>query len=254
MIEAISSFLPFGASAPYGLLEAALVLAVVAAGSAVQAAAGFGVALIAAPVLLLVYGPLIPGPLIAASTLLTVLMAYRDRHAIDFHGLAWALSGRVIGTAAAAVFLSLASQDAFDVAFAVMVLAGVLVSLVGVRIEPRPASSAAAGALSGLMGTISSIGGPPMALLYQHAGGPRLRATVSGFFVIGSTMSLSVLAAVGRFGAEEIGLALFLCPAVVVGYALAGPLRDRIDSTGVRPLILGLCSASAAFVLWRVLA
>ena len=43
------------------------------------------------------------------------------------------------------------------------------------------------------MGSITSIGGPPMALVYQHRTGPELRATLALFFVFGSSLSILLL-------------------------------------------------------------
>ena len=52
--------------------EAFAVFALVAAGSCVQTCVGFGLGLIAAPLVFLIYPPLIPGPLMASSVVLTL--------------------------------------------------------------------------------------------------------------------------------------------------------------------------------------
>ncbi|MDH3214132.1 MAG: hypothetical protein OEM05_16765, partial [Myxococcales bacterium] len=82
-------------SFPLGPSEVVTVFAVVAVGSSVQASVGFGLGLIAAPVLLLVDAQLVPGPLMASGIALTVLVAYRERAAIDLVGLRFAFGGRV---------------------------------------------------------------------------------------------------------------------------------------------------------------
>lgn len=238
-------------SLPFDLVAAILAFGITALGAMVQAAVGFGLALIAAPVLLLLYGPFVPGPLMAASTVLTLLVAHRERADMDFSGIAWAMGGRVFGTVLAAVFLALASAALFDLVFGSLVLFAVTLSALGLHVQPGRRSAAAAGALSGLMGTISSIGGPPMALLYQRAGAARLRGTLAGFFLLGTGMSVAALAVVGRFGREEVGLSLFLAPAMAVGFAVAGPLRDRLTEGMIRPLVLGLSSVSGVLVLWH---
>lgn len=240
-------------SLPFGAIEALVALAVVVLGAAVQAGVGFGLALIAAPVLLLLHGPLVPGPLMAASLVLTLLVAHRDRASMDLSGIAWALTGRVVGTAGAAVFLALASAALFDLVFGALVLLAVALSLLGLHVPPGRASAAGAGALSGLMGTISSIGGPPMALLYQREGASRLRGTLAGFFVLGAFLSLGALVAVGRFGRVELELAAFLAPAMAIGFAVAEPLRRRLTESMIRPLVLGLSSLSGGVVLWKAL-
>jgi uncharacterized membrane protein YfcA len=154
--------------------------------------------------------------------------------------------------AGAAWFLVVASRAAFDMAFGFLVLFGVVLSLLGLHVRPTPTGTAIAGALSGLMGTISSIGGPPMALLYQDSGVARLRGTLSGYFVVGTTLSIVVLAAIGRYGRDEIVLSLLLTPPMVLGFYSAAPLRRFVHEGTIRPLVLGLSSCSAVVVLWRV--
>ena len=238
---------------PFGSLEAAVVFTLATAGATVQSTAGFGFALIAAPPLLLIYAPLVPGPLLASSMILTGMISYRERAHIDLSGVAYALMGRVIGTAVAAGFLLIASELLYDLAFAGLVMLGVLLSAAGFHVRPSRVSGLLAGSLSGLMSTISSIGGPPMALLYQREGVARIRGTLAGYFVLGAMLSLVALVAVGRFGWEEAFLALFLAPAMVLGFLFAAPLRNRLSDAAVRPLVLVLSACSAAVVLLRTL-
>ncbi len=238
---------------PIGGYEIAAIWAFAFVGAAVQSAVGIGFALIAAAPLVLLYPALVPGPMLAATIALTVLMAHRDRAEIDFGGMGFAILGRALGSAAAAVLLSVATQRVFDLMFATMVLLAVGLSVAGLRVSATPGWAAAAGALSGLMATISSIGGPPMALLYQSAGAARLRGTLAGFFSVGTVISVVALFFAGRFGREEMALSLFLSPPTILGFYASAPLRRVLDDSWVRPLVLSLCFVSGVGVLWRAL-
>ncbi|HIF99783.1 MAG TPA: sulfite exporter TauE/SafE family protein [Myxococcales bacterium] len=238
---------------PSDPLTAVLVFSLVILGAALQGAAGFGMGLIAAPPLMLIAPDLIPGPLIGAGIVLTGAVAYRDRASIDYSGLGYALVGRALGTVMAAVFLALASPRSFDLAFGLLVVLGVSLSAGGLRVRLSPRTISFAGFLSGLMGTVSSIGGPPMALLYQHSGAAKLRATLAGYFVLGVGFSLLALFSVGLFGWNELRLALILSPAMLLGFLLAKPLQSRLRETMIRPIVLGLSLVSAAWVIWRAL-
>jgi uncharacterized membrane protein YfcA len=239
--------LPF----PLDPAPALAVFVLVAIGSCIQASVGFGLGLIAAPFLFLIHPPLVPGPLMASSLALTLLIAFREREAIDFVGLGFAFVGRIAGTLVAAfVWVTLPSEN-FDLVFAGLVLLGVAFSLSSLRIDPNPATVSAAGALSGFMGTLSSIGGPPMALLYQRASGPRIRGTLSGHFVIGALVSLSALAAIGRYGRAEIILSIWLVPAILAGFAVSPLIRKSVDRAGARPFVLGLSVLAALGILYR---
>jgi hypothetical protein len=234
---------------PFSPLQAIAILAVAVVGAALQSAAGFGMGMLSAPILLLIYPPLVPGPLMASSLALTALVFHRERAHVDFHGVGLALAGRLVGIVAAGWFLLHASGQLFDLVFAGLVLLAVFLSAAGFQVEPGRRATILAGALSGLMGTISSIGGPPMALLYQRVGGARLRGTLGAYFLVGVSLSVSALAIVGRFGAAEIGLTLFLVPAMVLGFAVAAPVRHLLPDRAIRPLVLILSGLSGLAVL-----
>jgi len=233
------------------LLEWALAIAVVAVGTAVQSAVGFGLAMIAAPVLLLIDRDLVPGPLIASALLLVIWVSWRDRHAIDFSHFKAALLGRVLGTPPAALLMGTVSSMAFDLLFGGMVLIAVVISLIHADIRATPGKVFIATLASGFMSTISSIGGPPIALVYQNARGPALRANLSVLFSMGCVVSLSALALVGRFHAREVGYSAGLAIGVGIGLACHGPLKRLIDRQSARPWLLGLCAFSAFLVLGR---
>lgn len=180
-------------------------------------------------------------------------MALRERNAIDLAGLRAAAVGRVLGVIPAGYALSLVDQSTFDVLFASLVIAAVGLSLLRPAPYPTPGAVFGASVLSGFMGTITAIGGPPMALVYQSASGPTLRSTLALIFVIGSLISLVALAAIGRFGVDEMCHAAPLLIGVVVGATVSKPLLGLFDRGATRPLVLGLSAASAVAVLSRAL-
>jgi len=240
-------------SFPLEPVAAIAVFALVTVGACIQASVGFGLGLIAAPMLFLIYPPLVPGPLMASSLALTLLISLRERAAIDLTGLGFAFAGRIAGTLAAAlVWVTLPSEN-FELVFSGLVLLGVALSLSNLRLDPNPATATAAGALSGFMGTLSSIGGPPMALLYQRASGPRIRGTLASHFAIGSLVSLAALAVVGRYGRAEIALSIWLVPPALAGFAASGRVRKTVDRAGARPFVLGLSVLAALGILYRAL-
>ena len=74
--------------------------------SCLQASIGFGMGMLAAPIVALVDPGLIPGTLIMVATLVTLMVVVREREDIDLHGTGWALVGRVPGTIAGALLLA----------------------------------------------------------------------------------------------------------------------------------------------------
>ena len=230
-----------------------LALAIVTAGAALQASIGFGLALVSAPLLALLDRAYVPGPLLGAGLCLGLMMAWRERGAIDSSGLVAAAAGRMLGLLPAGYALSVVSAAAFDLLFASLVLAGVGLSMLHPRIVPSPRAVFVAGAVSGFMGTITSIGGPPVALVYQSSPGPVLRSTLAAIFVIGSGMSLVALACIGLFGESELWLTAALVPGLVAGLAISRPLLGWIDRAATRPLVLALSAGCALALLLRAL-
>jgi hypothetical protein len=91
----------------------------------------------------------------------------------------------------------------------------------------------------------ADVRGLAVALAYREAGGPRLRATLSAFFLVGSVLSLGMLAVAGEVTADGLAAGAALVPAVGVGYALAEPLRHRLRRRGVREAVLAFSTLAA---------
>ena len=202
--------------------QLAAAAAVVGVGATVQGAVGFGMALLSAPILTLIDRRLVPGPLLAAALVLTLLVAWRDRRSIDVGGVKWALIGRVPGTVVGAAALSVLPLHTLTLVFGGVVVLAVAMLAFGLPLTPNAPTLLGAGLLSGFMGTTSSIGGPPVAMVFQHEKGPRVRGTLAGYFVFGASMSILALVIVGRFGLDELGWAMWLMPGVLVGFAISG--------------------------------
>ena len=230
-------------------LEIATAISAVLAGSVVQGAVGFGLALVSAPVLILIDPRFIPAPLLLASLSLILLTAYRDRQGIDLSGLRWAVIGRLFGTGVGVVALTMISGSQLTLTFGVIVLVSVGLSASGLHLRPNPIPLIGAGTVSGFMATTSSIGGPPMALLYQHESGTRLRGTLAGFFIVGVSISLVSLALIGRLGQEELKLALILQPGILIGFAASSKAIDWLDGGHTRLAVLTVAAVMACVVI-----
>lgn len=236
------------------LLGLFLIGLVVAAGACVQGAVGMGLGMLAAPIAALVDARMVPGPLLVASMLLSLTVAWREWSAVDLRGVRWALVGRLPGTVLGALAVAALPERALALAFAVLVLVAVAMSLHGWRLDPTAPSLLAAGVLSGLMGTAVSIGGPPMALVYQRAMGRQLRATMAAYVAVGTALSLAFLALVGEFGREEGLASLWLAPFTLAGYALSRLAVRVLDRDRTRAAVLLVSAASAVALLVRELA
>jgi uncharacterized membrane protein YfcA len=211
---------------------------IVAVGAALQGSVGFGFALMSAPILAFVDPRLVPGPLILAVTLLLVLTAVREHQAMDLSGIGWVLFGRVPGTILAIVALDAMSERGITIGLGVLVLLAVAISLSRVNLPRTPALLMVAGVVSGLMGTSSGLGGPAVAVLYQHEPGDRVRSTLAGYFLMGAVMSLAALAYAGRMGRPEATLSVGLLPGIMIGFLSSKRTSRWLDGGRTRAAVL----------------
>jgi uncharacterized membrane protein YfcA len=222
-------------------------------GAAVQGAVGFGMALVAAPLLVLIHPAIVPGPLMVAGMALTLLVAWRERDSIDLLGVRWGLVGRVPGVALGAWLLALLPVEAMSLVVGIAVLVGVALASSGRRLAPGPRVLLGAGFVSGVFGTIASIGGPPLALVYQHETGPRLRGTLAGYFLVGGCMSLAALFGVGRFGPSQLFWTLALIPGTLLGFAASGTFTRWVDAGRTRRAVIAISVAAGIVAVLRPL-
>ncbi|MBF0135294.1 MAG: sulfite exporter TauE/SafE family protein [Magnetococcus sp. DMHC-1] len=221
-------------------------------GAVVQGSVGFGYALIAAPVAMLVQPQLIPGPLTLISLGITLATTFRERRSMGRPaGLPWIVVGLLPGYwlgSHALVFLP-PRETAYFFGCAVLIAVGI--SFSGLRMRPRPVTLLPAGFLAGFMSITTTMGGPPLAIALQDLPGPQLRGTLALAFTAGSLISLSILHAIGRFGPDEFWQGMHLLPFAILGLMLSGPLSRWLDRGSTRVAVLLLAALSGLAVMLR---
>ena len=220
-----------------------------AASAILQGAVGFGLGLIAIPFLIYLDLRFVPGPLLVAALTLHMLVLRRDRSGVDSSGLTMLLSGRLVGTVPAALLLASIPLESMKLLVAGVVLAGALMGVLHSGGHPTRPVLLAAGAVSGFMATAAGLGGPPVALVYQHETGLRLRGTLAAYFIIGTIVSLLALAWAGRFEREELRLSFLLIPGTVLGYFMSRPAAAYLDGGYTRTAVLAVSTLAAVSVI-----
>ncbi|RMI43873.1 sulfite exporter TauE/SafE family protein [Streptomyces triticirhizae] len=220
-------------------------------GSALQSGIGLGLGLLGAPALALLEPSLLPGGLLITSMVLPVLGVVSEWRQVDWRGLAWALPARVPGALLGAWLVGRLAPGALAGAVGAMVLLAVAASLWRARLAIRPWSLVGAGALSGVTGTATSIGGPPMALLYQYEPPARVRATLAAFFLLGGAISLAALIAAGELDGRQVGYGLAATPLVVAGFLAGRASRQRVDARVLRAVLLAVVGAAGVGLVAR---
>ena len=228
-----------------------VIAAAVLVGSVVQGLVGLGVGLVSAPFVTLLAPELMPGTLLWMGLLTPALTLAVDRRDVDWRGMAWGVPARIPGTVLGVLLVGWFTHRALGIAVGLMVLLSVVVTWRAVRLPINRVSLVAAGFLSGVGATTTSIGGPPIAVLYQHQPARRIRSTLAVYFALGAIISLVALAVSGDLTWHQTAVAAVLAPGVPVGLWLSRVLRRRLDVRSIRTGVLLVCAASALLLLAR---
>lgn len=108
--------------------EYAAIAGVIFLAACLQASTGFGMGMLAAPVVAMVDPTLLPATLILLALLVTILVTVRERQHLDLRGTGWALVGRIPGSILGACLVAPLSKEGLAWVVVVVVLGGYLAS------------------------------------------------------------------------------------------------------------------------------
>jgi len=227
----------------------AAIAVVVVLGAAIQGGIGFGMNVVAVPVLALIVPEALPVAAIVFGIPISIVMVRHERASVDRSGLTRLIVGRIPGSVLGAWIVTVVSVAGLQVLVGGMVLAFAVATALAPPIPVVRSTQLTAGAVSGVTGTAVGIGGPPVALLYQHQAGPVVRATLAATFLVGTMLSLTALLVSGSVGRDGLLVGLACAPLVVVGTHLGRRLHDLLDRGWLRPAVIGFSVVSALLVL-----
>ncbi len=235
-------------------VELLLIGVIVALAACVQGAIGFGLGMLAAPLIALIAPELLPGTVLVLATFLSLSAMLRERSRIDWGIVGWASLGRIPGSLLGAAVVALLPPAGLTLGLAAAVLLGVLGSALGWSPRRTTGTLLMAGGASGVLGTATSIGGPPMALVLRGEEPAVVRATMSGCFVVGCLLSLGSLLGVGALTGAQLRAAALLLPFVLLGLLASGLVNRRVDGRrlyrgAVAASVLGSLAAAAGAVV-----
>lgn len=227
----------------------AAAVAATAVGSAVQGSLGFGMNLVSVPVLALVLPKALPVTVIVLGIPVSIGMARYEWHSLDRAGVGWIIAGRLPGTVLGAYIVATVSTSVLQAIAGGIVLVLVVASVAVPPLKVHRGTQVAAGIVSGVTGTSAGIGGPPLALLYQHHPGPTMRATLAASFVFGTSISLASLLVARQVGADQVLLGVGLAPVVIAGSIAGRRLHGFLDRRWLRPAVLVIAGVTALTAL-----
>ncbi|MEV5973968.1 sulfite exporter TauE/SafE family protein [Streptomyces sp. NPDC051921] len=231
-------------------VETLAVLAVtVTAASFVQGSSGLGFALIVAPVAGLLDPGLLPVFVLASMVPLNLYVAWRERAALDLRGAGWIAGARLAATPGGLALLWLVPDDGLGLFVGLATVFAAVVSLAAPVFTPGRAAYVGAGVVTGLTETATGVGGPPLALVYQHRPPGELRSTVALCFLVGEVASLVLLFGTGQGDPADLGWALALTPAIAAGAWLSRLVHHRVDARRMRLFVLVFALVSGVVLM-----
>lgn len=217
-------------------------------GSTIQTAVGFGLAVVAAPIIVVTRPDWVPYIIGVMALVLSCGNAWKLRRDIQWRQIMPPIITRLPGTAVGLWVLLLLPVIWLQALVAFMVLVAVVVTAWAKPFAATPTNMGIAGFVSGITGTTTAIGGPPLALVMQHSTGNHARANLAVYFVYSCVVSLAGYYWVGLMTWEHWQTSLTFIPFALVGFKLGQWLQPWVDNR-FRPILLGLCSASALVAL-----
>jgi uncharacterized membrane protein YfcA len=217
----------------------------------VQSTVGVGFALIVAPILAFLHPELLPTALLVLMLPLNLYVAWSERHALDRLGASWITLGRTLGTFGGLWVLATWPPHALNLLIGGGMILAAVASIIAPEFKPDHKAFVTAGIITGISETATGIGGPPLALAYQHHSPQVLRATVAFCFLLGGLISLTFLAVAGRAEPGQIATAALFIPPLALGALVGRAIRDRINGALLRRCVLIFAIASGAALLLR---
>jgi uncharacterized protein len=236
-------------------LALSMTFVAVLVGAATQSIVGFGMNLVAVPVALLAGADeLVPAALLVVLVVQAATLAFGEGNRAEWGVLTWFLPVRFVGTFVGVVATASLSGDTTIVVICVLVLAGVLGSVRGWRVPSTRTAYMATGFVSGFSNVISSIGGPALAIAMTDREPAVQRATQGWSAMLGSLLSIALLAGADRFAVADLGRGAALIPAALLGSAAVRPIRHRLPTAdALRPWVWSVATVGSIVVIVRTL-
>ncbi|HEY3793753.1 MAG TPA: sulfite exporter TauE/SafE family protein [Bradyrhizobium sp.] len=222
--------------------------------SATHRVTGQAFGLICAPLVALAAPSHIPALILLCGLPVMIYSFKGDWKEIRWGEISYAFVGRAVGAILAATIIANITDRIFiSVCVGVSVLLGVAISLMNFTVAINPFSLITAGFMSGAMATLTSVGAPPMGLLYQRVSFGHVRATLNAFFLFGALASVGSLLIYRLISRSDFGLAVALLPAIWLGTATGDIALKRMTIKSLRPFTLILSVIAATALLLRAL-
>ncbi len=239
-------------------MTAALALAAVAVGAAMQRITGVGFALVAAPFLVLLLGP-VEGVLVlnlsgALTSALLLAGAYKR---VDWRMYLRLIPAAFVGIGIGTVVVGSVPGPVLDIVIGGLLAAALtaLILLRERRLTPARWAAPAAGIASGVMNTTAGLGGPAITIYAVATRWPQasFAATAQAYFltIAATAFGTKTLLGVGSVATQATLFWILIVVASLAGVLIGSLLAGRISPARVRTGLFVVSYAGAAATIVR---
>ena len=233
------------------LSELLLCCGIVVFASILQVSIGMGFGMLASPLIALIKPDLVPGSILVMGLFVAFSGAWRERKNIPRQELNLGVGGRIVGSLMAFILLLLIPDaESFFVVFGVVMLVAIGMTAFGRKIAFTDKNLLNLSVISGLMGSITAVGAPPMAMIYHDRDPSIVRPTLNAFFFSGSVLGLISLGSSGWISTGDFIAALIFLPAMFIGILVSGPFMG-LPSILMSRILLGLSALASISLILR---
>lgn len=224
---------------------------IVFAAAIVQMSSGMGFGMLASPLIALVKPEIVPVSVMLVGLVVALSGTWRERANISMVELRLGIGGRVVGSLLALLLLlRVTSLDGFFIIFGIVMLVAVCMTASGLRLEFNNRNLLGLSVVSGLMGTITAVGAPPMAIIYHDRAPGIVRPTLNAFFAAGCILGLASLGMSGWVQASDFVFAAFLLPAMLAGIVCSRMFMN-ISALWLSRILLSLSAAASIMLVLK---
>lgn len=206
---------------------------------------GFGLALIAAPLLLfLLESKTVVVVNIVLVAVVCLLILGQSRHHVKLRRIVLLGIGSVFGVPIGAYILSQVAASTLKLVIGALVVMFAVPLALGHshRFKREGLGCGISGFISGMLTSSTSLSGPPVVLflLNQGWGKETLRASLAAYFLFCDLLALTALGLSGVLTSEVLATALAFVPAVLPGFYLGTRVLPRVDADLFRRIAISI--------------
>lgn len=235
----------------FDLTDLVLCCGIVLFASVLQTTIGMGFGMIASPLIALIRPELVPGSILIMGLLVAFFGAWQERENIAGIELRLGIWGRVVGSLVAfGILLLIPNISFFLILFGIIMLLAIALTVFGRKIAFTNNNLFGLSVVSGVMGTITAVGAPPMALIYHDRAPSIVRPTLNAFFFAGCVLGLVSLAASGWFRWDDLLAAILFIPAMLAGMAVGSKMKN-ISSPALSAILLSVSAVASIALIYK---